>query len=60
MAKVYMINEMEMKVLEDKMALVKAEKIESLDVHDPNRHLLSDLYRRIHYDVFSWVAEVKR
>ena len=60
MAKVYMITETEMKVLEDKMALVKAEKVESLDTHDPNRQALSDLYRRVHFDVFSWVSDMKR
>lgn len=60
MAKVYIITEAEMKALEYKMALVKAEKVESLDIPKPNRQALLDLYRRIHFDVFSWVDDVKR
>lgn len=60
MAKVYIITEAEMNVLEDKMALVRAEKVEALDTHHPHRQELSDLYRRIHFDVFSWMSDVKR
>ncbi len=60
MAKVYMISEAEIKTLEDKMALVKAEKVEALDTHHPGRQELSDLYRRVHFDVFSWLSDVKR
>ena len=60
MAKVYMITEAEIKTLEDKMALIKAEKVEALDTHHHSRQELSDLYGRVHFDVFSWLSDIQR